>query len=327
MKADYAYKASRDYDHARAELDLARATLPNNPLVYVYTAAMDRRQGRWSESVRNWEHGIELDPRNSRYLVETAFTYQAMRRFPEVAQMYERALSVKPQDQFTRNQLAQLPFLERGDLDHWRAELLAILREDPKAATDVANGLFNCSLAARSLSGVTRALQAIRPEGLRGTYDNSLWSRDWFVGFAAHTFGDEVAAQRAFADAREIEEKNVRDQPDYAPAWSRLGLIDAGLGRKEEAIREGRRACELLPVTKDAVDAPSYILNLAMIYAWVGEKDLAIEQLAISARTIGGITYGELKLYPQWDSLRSDPRFEKILASLAPSPAASQPLH
>ena len=121
-----------------------------------------------------------------------------------------------------------------------------------------------------------------------------------------------------------MEEKTVREQPDYAPAWSRLGLIDAGLGRKEDAIREGRRACELLPVTKDSVDGPNYITNLAMIYAWTGEKDLALEQLAMTAQIPSGVTYGELKLYPQWDSLRGDPRFEKIVASLAPAAQPAQ---
>jgi tetratricopeptide (TPR) repeat protein len=212
-------------------------------------------------------------------------------------------------------------FLERGNLEPLRAVLSDILNEDPKAVTEIANGLFTCALAARNAAGVTRALQSIRAEGLRDNYNNSLWARDWFVGLAARTFGDVDEAQAAFTSAREIEDKNVRDQPDYAPAWSRLGLIDAGLGRKEDAIREGRRACELLPVTKDSLDGPSYITNLAIIYAWTGEKDLALEQLALSASLPGGVSYGELKLFPQWDSLRDDPRFEKIVALLAPKDA------
>jgi TolB-like protein/class 3 adenylate cyclase/Tfp pilus assembly protein PilF len=317
-QADYAYKAFRDYDRARAELDLARVTLPNNPIIYIYTGAIDRRQGRWSESIRNWERGVSLDPRNFRYAIETAFTYQGLRRFSESAAMFERALSILPRDQFARTQLAQIPFFERGDIEPLRKCLAAILNDDPKAATEIANSLFYSSLAARDQAGVIRALQSIRAEGLRDLYYNSLWSRDWFVGIAARTFGDEVRAQRAFAAARVIEEKNVRDQPNYAPAWSRLGLIDAALGHKEDAIREGRHAVELLPVTKDALDGPSYVTNLAMIYAWTGEKDLALEQLETSAKIPGGVMYGELRLYPQWDSLRGDLRFEKIVASLAP---------
>jgi TolB-like protein len=318
MQVDYAYKAFRDYDRARAELELARATLPNNPLIYIYTAAIDRRQGRWVESIRNWERGVSLDPRNFRFLEETAFTYQVLRRFRESARMYERALSILPGDQFVRTQLAQIPFSERADLQPWRTQLSAIVNEDPKAATDIANGLFNCAMSQRDPAMVTRALQSIRAEGLRDTYNNSLWTRDWFVGLAARTFGDEPKARAAFAAARFIEEKTLREQPDYAPAWSRLGLIDAGLGRKEDAIREGRRACELLPIAKDAVDGPCYVTDLAMIYAWTGEKDLALEQLASAAQIPSGVTYGELKLYPQWDSLRGDPRFDKIVASLAP---------
>ena len=109
----------------------------------------------------------------------------------------------------------------------------------------------------------------------------------------------------------------MRDQPDNAPAWSWLGLIDAGLGRKEEALNEGRRACELAPLSRDAFDGPVFITNLAQIHAWTGEKNLAIEELATVAQVPHGVSYGELKLDPQWDSLRGDPRFDKILASLA----------
>jgi TolB-like protein/class 3 adenylate cyclase len=318
MQANYAYKAFRDYDRSRAELELARKTLPNDAVVYALIASIDRRQGRWSEATQNWERSVSLDPRNFRFLVETAFTYQALRRFAESAHMFERALSVIPTDHFARAQLAQIPFFEYADVQSWGTKLSAIINEDPKAATEIGNDLVNCALAERDSALATRALQSIRAEGLPDSYNNSLWARDWFVGLAARTFGDEAKAHAAFTSARAIEERIVHDQPDYAPAWSRLGLIDAGLGRKEDAIREGRRACELLPVTNDAMDGPSYIINLATIYAWTGEKDSALEQLAISAKIPAGVTYGELKLYPQWDSLRGDPRFGKIVASLAP---------
>jgi len=318
MHANYAYKAFRDYDRARAELELARKTLPNDAVVYALIASIDRRQGHWAESAQNWERSVSLDPRNFRFVVETAFTYQALRRFAESAHTFERALSVIPTDHFARAQLAQIPFFEYADVQSWGTKLSAIINEDPKAATEIGNDLVNCALAERDSALATRALQSIRAEGLPDSYNNSVWARDWFVGLAARTFGDEAKARAAFTAARVIEERTVRDQPDYAPAWSRLGLIDAGLGRKEDAIREGRRACELLPVTKDAMDGPSYIINLATIYAWTGEKDLALEQLAISAKIPAGVTYGELKLYPQWDSLRGDPRFEKIVSSLAP---------
>jgi hypothetical protein len=101
-----------------------------------------------------------------------------------------------------------------------------------------------------------------------------------------------------------------------------LGLSDAGLGRKKEAVREGRRAVELLPVKKDAINGPLMIVYLAMIAAWVGEKDFACEQLAIAIRPPSTVSYGQLKLLPFWDPLRKDPCFEKIVASLAPKEAA-----
>jgi serine/threonine-protein kinase len=130
---------------------------------------------------------------------------------------------------------------------------------------------------------------------------------------------DEQKAQLAFAAARAEQEKIVQAQPEYGPAWCMLGLIDAALGRKEQALREGRRAVELLPVEKDSIVGMVMIKYLAITAAWVGEKDLACKQLAKSVRSPGcRLSYGELKLMPWWDPLRGDPRFEKIVASLAP---------
>ena len=112
--------------------------------------------------------------------------------------------------------------------------------------------------------------------------------------------------------------KLVEDQRDYPEGLCVLGMADAALGHKEDAIREGRRAVELLPVTKDSVIGAMLVKNLALIYAWTGEKDPAFEQLSIAAKIPGFLSYGELRLHPNWDPLRGDPRFEKIVASLAP---------
>jgi serine/threonine-protein kinase len=149
-----------------------------------------------------------------------------------------------------------------------------------------------------------------------------LISRVPFVeGVIARMTNDEYKAQLAFTAARAEQEKAVQAQPDYGPAWCVLGVIDAALGRKEEALREGRRAVELLPVEKDPVNGMVVIKYFAMIAAWVSEKDLACEQLATAVRcpTSGlDLSYGELKLMLWWDALRGDPCFEKIVASLAP---------
>jgi tetratricopeptide (TPR) repeat protein len=125
---------------------------------------------------------------------------------------------------------------------------------------------------------------------------------------------DDAKARSAFAAARAEQEKIVQAQPNDSRTLCALGLIDAGLGRKEDALRDGRRAIELLPVEKDAVSGVLMIQHLGLIAAWVGEKDLAFEQLDTVVRLPGnGLTYGDLKLAPLWDPLRGDSRFEKLL--------------
>jgi hypothetical protein len=139
-------------------------------------------------------------------------------------------------------------------------------------------------------------------------------------GLVARMSKDEPKARAAFTAARAEQEKIVQAQVDYGPAVCVLGLIDAGLGRKEEALREGRHAIELLPVAKDSINGAHMIEYFAIIAAWVGEKNLACEQLERLQRipNQGTDSYGQLKLHPYWDPLRGDPRFEKIVASLAP---------
>jgi hypothetical protein len=130
--------------------------------------------------------------------------------------------------------------------------------------------------------------------------------------------GDATAARAAFTSARADREKHVRAQPDNGGLLSGLGVIDAGLDRKEEALREGRRAIEITPIAKDSISGVPVLINFAVICAWSGERDLAIEQLQALTKIPGGPHYGDLRLHPFWDPLRGDPRFEKIVASLAP---------
>jgi hypothetical protein len=129
----------------------------------------------------------------------------------------------------------------------------------------------------------------------------------------ARTRGNSAAAQAAFTRARVEVEGIVREQPDYAEALCVLGMIDAALGRKADAIREGRHAVELLPVTKDSSDGPALMEYLAVIYSWTGEKDLAMEQVAKVIQIPSRVSYGYLRLHPYWDPLRGDARFNKLL--------------
>jgi TolB-like protein/DNA-binding winged helix-turn-helix (wHTH) protein len=316
-QAAYAYHGFRDYDRARAELERARSALPNNVDVYDLMALIDRRQGRWTEATRNLERAVELDPLNFGLLSDAATTAGALRRYAEATRLLERALTISPRDHAMRTQLALISLHERADTFPLHALLSNILSEEPDAGGDIADGLFYCAMTERDSAAMTRALAIIPPEGMQ---DDStvIAPREWYAGLAARTSGDLSAARTSFTAGRVLVEQTVREQPDYAVAWSVLGLIDAGLARKDDAVREGRRACELMPVSRDTIVGPALITNLALIYAWTGEKDLAFEQLTASAQIPSGVTYGDLKLNPRWDMLRADPRFEKLAATLAP---------
>jgi len=159
-------------------------------------------------------------------------------------------------------------------------------------------------------------IAALPQEG--GSIEGFVFPKSWFQGLIRRARGDVAGANESFIGARAEMEKVVREQPNYAQAICILGLIDAGLGRKEDAIREGEQAVGLLPLQKDAINGILSIEYLAVIYAWVGELDRAIQQLAVATKEPGDLSFGQLKLRPVWDPLRGDPRFDKIVASLAP---------
>jgi TolB-like protein/Tfp pilus assembly protein PilF/class 3 adenylate cyclase len=313
----YAYHGFRDYERARQEFEAALSVLPNYATVYMMTGAVDRRQGRWDDAVRHFDRAVELDPLNFSNVVECAFTHEILGHWDKASQLLERAVAINPRDAHARVELAMLPYYRVADTRGWRTQMDTIMAEGRESAASAGLWLVQCALAERNAAAAASALAVLPETGVTSPYDNSVIPREWFAGLVARTFGNASAAQAAFTSARASAVKKTEEQPEYAAAWSLLGMCDAALGHKNDAIVEGRRACDLLPVTKDAMDGPSYVSNLALIYAWAGEKDLALQTLAESVKIPGGVTYGELKLMPQWDALRGDPRFDKIVASLA----------
>jgi serine/threonine-protein kinase len=203
----------------------------------------------------------------------------------------------------------------RADPRPLRETIRTILTENPATAPDLAAQWFYVAFCERDAAAMTEALAAI-PES--GTAIDLNFPRSWCEGVAARFKGDGGAAQAAFLAAHAELERTLSEQPDYAPTLCVLGLIDAALGRKDEAIREGRRAIELLPITKNSIDGAELMKYMSVIYAWCGEKDLAIEEIAATLKIPSTLSYGNLKLHPNWDSLRGDPRFEKIITDLAP---------
>jgi len=307
-RARYLYMCNRDYDKARAELTIAERKLPNNAQVFALMGHIDRLQGRWNESARDYEQALELDPRNLSTLSQLAVGYQLMHRFAESAATMDRAIAAAPQDVDLR--------VARADVDlEWRADskpLHKILDENAAAVTQEVLVMFglDVALCERDPALAEHPLAAVGD----GFWQGQLYFSPTFLkAYVARAFGDDATAQKAFTAARSEFERTVREQPDEGPPLCMLGLIDAGLGRKEEAIREGRRAAELTPLTKDAMNGANIMQFLGVIYAWTGEKDLAIEQIAATLQVPSALSYGRLRLDPGWDPLRGDPRFEKLV--------------
>lgn len=315
-QAQHLYQGYLEFDRALVELAIARRTLPNDPRVFELAGYIIRRQGRQEEGLRNLQRALELDPRNFATLQQIALSYEALRRYPEMVDVLDRALAIVPNDTDTRVTRAQVHLDWQADPRPLQATIEALLIEQPEAGATLADSWLNLALCEHDLVAAGRALTALGDHTFGP--DAVVFSRKFGEGLVARVRGDAAGAQAAFVAARAQQEKLIAAQGDYAPALCVLGMIDAGLGRKEDALREGRRAIQLLPVERDALNGVRVREFLAIIYSWTGEKNLACQQLATIIKSPGSASYGQLRLHPYWDPLRGDPRFEEIVASLAP---------
>jgi TolB-like protein len=315
--AQHQYWAFQDYRRAGEELAVARRTLPNESRIPLLSGYIDRRQGQWEKSLEGMKQALELDPRNFSILQQLSLTYEGLRRYKEMAATLDGALAIAPKDIPSRVRRASVHLESHADPGPLHAAISAILAQDPNAAPVFFDRWLLLALRERDPAAAQRALADMPTDGC---YDENIpFPNSWCEGLSARLRGDETAARAAFTSARKQLEQTVRNQPDYAHGLCALGVIDSALGNKEDAIREGERAVELMPVSKSAVDAPALMRYLAVIYAWTGEKDRAIERLAETVKLpVVGMSYGNLRLNPLWDPLRSDPRFQAIVASLAP---------
>jgi len=307
-----------DYDRARAELALAQQSLPNNPRVYELAGSMDRSQRRWPDAIHNLERACELDPRNLPYLINLGSMYLWLHDYDQHAKIMDRIVALHPEGRPGRLFRASLEVHRRADTGPWRAEIEKILTNEPGSEKDpvVAGQRYTLALYDRDWDAADRAAAMLSQK------DSLRWSfqlgRDFWVGVVARLKGDETSAHAAFMRARAQQEEEIPGHPDDASLLADLGLIDAGLGRKEEALSDGRRAMELARSVKDSSTEVYVRTCFAMICAWTGERELSLGQLEALTKTPGYHTYGDLRLSPLWDPLRGDPRFEKIVASLAP---------
>jgi len=316
--ASHLYNGYFDFDRARAELAIAQQKLPNNAEVFGLSGLIDRRQSRWSKAVQNLRRASELDPGNIFRLITLTTTCYFMRDYEQVHDILTRLLILDPKNVVARTWRAAVEIDRRADTQPLHEEIGKILAEDPAQAEsdDIKPSRFFLALFERDFAAADRAAAVLSRQNSVG--GDSELSRDFWIGVTARMKGDAAASQAAFAAARLDREKLVQAQPDNGPFLSGLGVIDAALGRKEEALREGRRAIELTPLSKNSLHGFAVLNDFAVICSWTGEYDLAFRQLEELTRIPGGPSYGDLRLNPIWDPLRGDPRFEKIVQSLAP---------
>ena len=314
-RAELLYRGYLNYDGALAELEVARRTLPNDPRIFELTGYITRRQGKQEEGLRNLQRAVELDPRNFFTLQQIALSYDTVRSYAEEAATLDRVLSIQPDDVETKANRALVWLNWKADPRPLHQALDEIRTKDPEAIKGVADAWLTCALAERDAAAAKAALNALGDNAYQ--VEAVVFKRNVVEGIIARMAKGDAKARAAFTAARAEQEKFVQGQPDYGPAVCILGLIDAALGRKEEAVQEARRAMELLPLAKDSVNGPLMVQYAAVTCAWAGEKELALEHLATVAQQPGTLSYGQLKLLPYWDPLRGDPRFEKIVASLA----------
>jgi tetratricopeptide (TPR) repeat protein len=276
-----------------------------------------RHENRWDASLANLQRASELDPRNSDVAFRLRQIYFEMRRYSELEQSLTRA--------------GASGTLGNLSVQHWLARI-KLAQGDPVAAQTLLQQVpldyspapwiwgtrFNAALYLRDYDAAI-AVIASTPAKWAGIAFGEAGS-DWVYAQLARVRGDKEKAQAAFAAARKRLEAKFADKQNDSPYLLEVAILDAGLGRKDDAIREAQRAVELQPIAKDAVNGPNWVANLALVYAWTGERDLALEQLEKVA-TVPGVlggsvpTYGDLLLNPRWDDLRGDPRFDKIVAA------------
>jgi serine/threonine protein kinase/tetratricopeptide (TPR) repeat protein len=315
--AFHLFRCYRNYKRARLQIAIAQRTLPNSTDALVATAYIGRREGCLEESTRCLERALDFDPRNPEYLRQLAVNYVCLCRNREFEQTYDRAIKIQPEEKpLLMVERAFLRLISKADLTSCRAAfegLPASMKNDRR----IISQRFAYALHARHWKMAKEILSDGSSE-LYFSEAEALVPRGCLQIWLAQVQGDGPQMRTDFTAARDELYRKVEEYPKNSALLSVLGLIDAALGRGEEAINEAKYAVEMLPICEDAWEGPCLVYNLAAVYALINEPSLAFEQLAILIKTPGGIAYGELKLDPAWDPLREDPRFDELIAQSAP---------
>src|SRR5213083_8206 len=314
--ADFLFRCHRDYDGALKELAIARPGLPNDTAFFILSGYINRRRNNWAQAERDFSTAVALDPRNPNAYNLLADTYNLQRRHLLAAQVYDRVLAAGERTPIVFFRRDSAIFNGTGN----STELRQVLSENPDM--DIGGGQTPVRVFLALIDGnfaeAERVLAASPREDLQDIDYSFYYPKAWFEAMIARAKGDAARATAAFSAARTILEQRLAIKPEDARTLAVLAQVDAGLGYKELAIQEAQHAVDLMPVSKDIYDGALVLEGLAQVYTWSGERDRAIELVQKLVSMPSYINYGRLKLHPLWSPLRGDPRFEKIVNSLAP---------
>jgi TolB-like protein/Flp pilus assembly protein TadD len=318
--AYYYYFGGRQYDLALREFDVARQATPNDAEIWDGIGAVERRRGRWDQAIAYFERAWQLDPRNASVIWNLGETYASLRRYDEAERMFVAGFDINNNAHLFPLMLGANVLKKNGKVDALEQAIqkipsdfnpggavttvavrAALMRRDPEKAARILTA-----------SGLTE-LNDGGIGGMASTLDGYSFPKTWYDGWIARLRGDNAAAAQAFQNARESVEEDARVCASDEKSLSLLGLIDAALGRKEQAIAMAQRAAEILPIEKDAYDGPILATNLAVVYAQTGELEQAVSLLQKLVKIPNGTTPGLLKAEPEWDALRQLPAFQALL--------------
>ena len=318
--AYHLYFCYRDYERASVQLAMAKPGLPNSTDVMELPAFIDRRQGRFDKAIQGFTAAVRLDPRDANPILDLGYTLYAVRKFGAAAEAYDKLIAIVPDEPaYKIEKELYVTFMQTGDEEGLRK---AINQTPTSAAPDrgAISQNLNLALYDRDWARAKQLVEQLQNAGGEDNADFSYAAAPVPAGcysiLLARLQDEELKPE--FEQSRDLLSKKSQAAPSNALLLSALAVVDALLKRNEEAVAEGQRAVETLPVSKDAMDGPCILTNLAVVYAWTGQIDQAFNQLATSAKTPHGIYYGQLKKSPLWDPLRMDPRFDELLAQLAP---------
>jgi TolB-like protein len=314
--ADFLFRCGRDYDGALKELAIARPGLPNDTAFFILSGYITRRRNNWAQAERDFSTAVALDPRNPNAYNLLADTYNLQRRHLLAAQVYDRVLAAGERTPIVFFRRDSAIFNGTGN----STGLRQVLSENPDM--DIGGGQTPIRVYLALIDGnfaeAERVLAVSPREDFQDIDYSFYYPKAWFEAMIARAKGDSAAAAAAFSTARTILEQRLVAKPEHARTLAVLAQVDAGLGRKELAIQEAQHAVDLMPLSKDIYDGALVLEGLAQVYTWTNEPDLAIELLQKLVTMPSYVYYARLKLHPMWNPLRGDPRFDKILNSLAP---------